>query len=588
MLINNPSSGSSGSTSLDAAITAISGNLPIGGKFTSLGNGESLSIPEGGVFVVTSCGARPDVSSGFRNFNITINGDSIAALGPTGDGQASADANGVFSLAMQLPLKGGQTITVGYLAVAGNPDDLFVAGYLYEDSAVAAPSYSLEKTVAFWAPGTLHTIPEPGLSKAQFLWLGDGLVLKMVNGHLDKDSRILNIESNVETVFYAGDESISLSSFVPMFGAYTSSYLSGTAMLRLVLWPRASAGDTLSDNSLFVTIRNGGAASDFKARQLMTMIPAIATGFDASAISNPRKVVVGFAGMDRLITADVNNGAKVTSADLQSWDLTSFVPVATTLTGATFATQNWEPSAQIPPGPVRITSMRGNGGRLYVVTMAGYGNQYRITMIDAVGTTFQTALNSLAASTNLNHERSTIALSQEANGSEAVAIVTPVLDANSSASTIYVSRTMVTFNASGVPQTPQTETLLTSLTANNRIDPIVSPATGQFNTYFNAGAAVTVGQVFGANGTNLQKHARPSLLWSAYQQMIRSSGGLIAGNSAGWFIPDGVFVGKRTRADIATHSAVVVTDVPNPIAVYASLTKILVVGVDGHYERLNA
>jgi len=621
-----PSVNIGGASTSNLTAVVNSGQVPVGGALVSIQQGETYVVPAGKVLAIRTVTAFMDtVNAGnLQNAALYINGETVF-LSPASsmdNTPTSTDASttnaGNMTIPVDLNFAAGESIAVTavnrYSGSASGVAYGIVTGVLIDIAGSAAgngsPSFAEPEPLVWWGTNALNVLNSSSQT-ARAIPLGDGKAIMIFGNTIDSTTMLLDIETGVQTAIYTGVESFNVSGYAYMHAAYQANYSSGKSMVRIAMGA-IPAGSGLTTpggcTSLVIDLMSGSADGDFRVRSLTRLIPTVVNG--RSTVSG--KKVMGFAGIDYLVTVDTSNvnsgAAQLNTGAVTVHNISGTVTVATIILAAQL---DQTPLAAYRTTYVndyfaRVRAVRGQGGRLYLFMHTCNGNSTapsvntfeHLTVVVGPAGTLLGSLTTLgkvmdAAATTIagqaNVAPAIFGIADEAAGSDrTMALYAICLDTNGRA---RLHQTHFSHVAGGTPSIavdntniPGTDTGYGALA--HQLTWL--PSTGLPSLAIEAPTATKLGSYFNKNDATDEEVGTENgqfMLQGATGQERRTNG-VIYGNAAGWYYPTGAYVEKRSRTDFGTFvgNGVVDTVIDNPVQAIAAATKLLIVGVNGQWE----
>lgn len=526
----------------------------------------------------------------------------------------------------------------------------YLSGYLIKNVGQGKKETDfLEVEKGLWAPNILSLVKSRSTeTPANVVFLGDDtsgavathrFALILPNNILDKNAYVLNIETNAQTSVYTGTEKFSFNGFGGLMACWDSNYNgSGKTKLRVIAHPHNGHSNLISNNILLISVTKDASSvveDDFKVENLGTKIPRLNSIMSLAAADGTYNAVLGFAGSDHVVV--VRPSLTANQAKLASYNISGVLTTETAVTSTTFTLSNKIESRVVYQGysnsifqftpMAQATAVRGIQGKLYVScphtsTIASITGNF-VAVFNKNGTIASQTLNTYTSSLtvpvgsaaatgfyNLNASKPTLGLSSAASGAERLTFyLSGVNDSFNDSSQIgYSYRNPVignySFSSAAAPTLTQTPPTASTATSNYSFQTnfsstatIVAPSNLIFNSWW-ASRTLTPfykylpsGSYGIANSVQLAVedfYNQPDLWHNSVNQWLRTTG-ILTGTVNHFYVPDGIFVQRRTLTNLGSLSAspVLNTAILNPVAAYCSANYVLVVGVDGSWERIS-
>lgn len=525
-----------------------------------------------------------------------------------------------------------------------------LSGYLIKNEAAKKDEIDfLEVERSLWAQGILNPIKSRSTeAPANVVFLGDDtsgvtathrFALILPDNVLDRNAYVLNIETGAQTSVYTGIEKFNFNGYGGLMACWDSNYNgTGKTKLRIIAHPHSAHNKLVSNNILLISVTKDASSvveDDFKVESLATKIPRLNSVMSLTSADGTYNVVLGFAGSDHVVIA--RPSAVANQAKLASYNISGTLTTQTAVTTTTFTLSNvinsktrdtygfYNDIYQYSPIS-QVTAIRGIQGKLYVscphtsTTATVTGNFVAVfnkngtiatqtlttyTSTLTVPTSFQTWGNYIF----LNASKPTVGLNSAASGAERLAFYvsgvndTVRIDYNNTVLNSYVYRLPVIGNYSftsasvptltQVPPTASTSTTAVSFQTNfPSTATLVAPANLTFNSWWASRLATPYYKYKSPSVveplSTEEFYNQPDLWHNSINQWLRTTG-ILTGTVNHFYVPDGIFVQRRTLTNLGSLSAspVLSTAIANPVAAYCSANYVLVVGVDGTWERIS-
>jgi hypothetical protein len=637
------SSGSSNEGSGNSSNITTS-SVPVGGSPFSLSSGVSYVVPSNTTLVISlitanAGGINNSVSTSYYPVNVFINGNLVATAGPSYALSPSSSSNAVApaTVSCQLVYKAGTMITV--TAVGGQNPSATLAGYTVTEEQVSTEKILNEREDAsVWWNNVIPVNLDYSDTPAKVVHLGDGKALLIKNGILDKTTTVLDIETGVETAIYNGDLKFDLTDYWFIKAAHEPNYNSTGVSLTRIAFGKETADYKGGTTDYLIELKNtpasSSADSDFIVKLLSTCIYGGINSGRVFSSSYPN-LILGFAGIDYLITADLTFGTSnnnthnfITPTNIKSHNISVNPTVTTTIATQFGLIPSYKVFSSDTDNFCRAKAIRGNGGRLYVYLHSSnttnnnsasyYGYQVLVinpngTLLAQANATNQTMMpgyttykfgssQGTASLTSALAYPASIALSQQANGSEkllALILSRRSVDLLFGATYTYMDVRSQQFSfvggtpavVSGISNQTVSFEPISGVTDSALSHPIFAsnpeaPTATKLGSYFNkltdfSGVDITI--------STPNSPIYPNMLQSSPSQHMRTNG-VFHGNQHGWFYPTGLFVEHRQYGNFGqlnSTSSVVPTKIINPVQAITSTSKLLIVDVNGRWERVS-
>lgn len=581
----------------------------------------------------------------------SINGNPIAVFNPSTQfvNNASTAVSLVYSqtISLNLVFSENQNISLSGISKTNiNTSTViptgYISGYLVKNSSKEKKQTDfLEVSSLLWASGILSTVRSRSTeTPANVVFLGDDtsgsnathrFALVLPNNILDKDAYVFNIETGTQTSVYTGTEKFNFEGYGGLMACWDSNYNgSGKTKLRVIAHPHNGYNNLVSNNILLISVTKDTSSvveDDFKVENLGAKIPRLNSVMSLTAADGTYNAVLGFAGSDHVVVA--RPSLTTNQAKLASYDISGVLTTQTAVTSTAFTLSNriqisyYSSSSgnlagyQYTP-MLQVTAVRGIQGKLYVscphTSNSAFISGNFVAVFDKNGTIASQTLNTYTSiltipsglpynsTSSLNASKPTVGLSSAATGSERLAFYISGISDTTSYSNNYSYRNPVignySFNASSAPTLTQVPPTVSTATSNYSFQTTfpstattVAPANLVFNSWW-ASKALTPVNKHASNAliplTAEEFYNQPDLWHNTVNQWLRTTG-ILTGTVNHFYVPDGIFVQRRTLTNLGSLSAspVLNTAISNPVAAYCSANYVLVVGVDGSWERIS-